>query len=150
MIDPTGIAATTKALISLAKAAGNTQLYEQIVDLTATLNEAVADNSALRTQVAELTETLRVKASLRFDGVAYWTGDGTAPEFGPYCTKCWDDERKLMRLRPYSTDNDGMFTCPECDKEITVFPDRFRAYLAEAESRNRPNDDYGSSLRQDY
>jgi hypothetical protein len=138
VIDPTGIAATTRALFGLAKAAGDTQLYEKIVELTGMLNEAVADNSALRAQVAELSETLRVKASLRFDGRAYWTGEGTGPEDGPYCSKCWDDERKLIRLHPHSgLEDDGMFGCPKCIKNITVFPDKLKRLIEEKDRAAR-------------
>ena len=47
MIDPTGVLATTKTIFRLAKAAGNVQLQEQVIELVGSLNEAVAENTAL-------------------------------------------------------------------------------------------------------
>ncbi|MGD0992872.1 MAG: hypothetical protein ABR998_10410 [Gemmatimonadales bacterium] len=70
----------------------------------------------LRTENAELRERLEAKAVLSFDGGAYWTKTSEGRD-GPFCSRCQDVERRLVRLRPgYNV----FWHCPECKQEFAV------------------------------
>lgn len=90
--------AAVKAAASIAKEAGKLELYEKILDLRDQLMQADDENRALRRRVDELEEQLRWKERLVFRYNVYWgRADEDDPEW-PYCPRCWDAERKAIRL----------------------------------------------------
>ena len=124
MIDPGAIASSVRVLTNLAKEAGKVELREKIVELVGQLNEVVADNSELRRRIEDLETRAQIKSSLQFRRFSYWTGESDSEENGPYCTKCWDVDGKLVRmLQPFSTDFGGR-NCPNCASSAPVFPER--------------------------
>ena len=68
--------------------------------------------------IAKLESELATKADLGeleklmvYDQTVYWkrTGNGDELERNPYCTVCWEKERRLSHLRPGATK--GTYTC---------------------------------------
>lgn len=56
------------------------------------------ENLALKERVRDLEASAQIEASLNWDGVVYWRG-GEDEKEGPYCPRCWDAEKKLLRLQ---------------------------------------------------
>ena len=70
----------------------------------------------LRAENTELRKQLDARASLSFDGGAYWAKTPEGKD-GPFCSRCQDVESRLVRLKPgyYS-----FWHCPECKQEFEV------------------------------
>lgn len=91
----------TSQIFAVLKEANRLDLYEKIA-------EAWEKNSALRDEVDSLKETVNqlqnekhIASRLMRDNEKQWLtlkddDDSTAR----YCTFCWDDTKKLIRLRP--------------------------------------------------
>lgn len=80
-----------------------TDLYGQNIDLK-------EENHKLRMELQEINEKSRINSELIHKENHYFKG-----EIGPYCTKCWDVDCKLVRLHERSPDNgQRYFCCPNC------------------------------------
>ena len=82
-----GVVDTLKETIGLIQKVDNIDLYRQMLDLQTQVMSLLEENKSLRT-------TLETRATLTFKSDAYWR-DGNE---GPFCSRCWDDEKKLIRL----------------------------------------------------
>lgn len=45
---------------------------------------------------------------------AYWDG-----EDGPFCIKCFDDERRLIRIN-FTFPSDDFASCPKCKNQFNI------------------------------
>lgn len=80
-----------------------TDLYGQNIDLK-------EENHKLRTSLQEIKERSKINSELKHKDNHYFKG-----EDGPFCTKCWDADSKLIRLHNGGTSNgETYFTCPNC------------------------------------
>jgi len=72
------------------------------------------ENFSLKKKIDKLDDTTKIESLLVHEDNHYFKVDGEKKE-GPYCTKCWDSERKLLRLH-IGNKNDGLqyFSCPNC------------------------------------
>lgn len=72
------------------------------------------ENYTLRKRLDELEERVNVKSRLVHEGNHYFLTEGDKRQ-GPYCTKCWDSDNKLIRLHKGGHHN-GLqyFSCPNC------------------------------------
>ena len=87
------------------------ELYRKILDLQGEAMELVEENSGLKKEIESVKEKLQLKESLKFERNAYWT-DGAGGKDGPFCSKCWDVEKLLVRM--LSTSDPGYVECPKC------------------------------------
>lgn len=80
-----------------------TDLYGQNIKLE-------EENHKLRTNLQEIKERSKINSELTHKDNHYFIGDD-----GPFCTKCWDADDKLVRLHEGSPANgQRYFTCPNC------------------------------------
>ncbi len=94
-----GIVDTLKETVGLIQKVDNIDLYQKMLELQTQTVALVEENRALRDRLA-------VRDQLAFRRNAYWRGDD-----GPYCSRCWDDETKLIRLHD---DGKWLPQCPKC------------------------------------
>jgi hypothetical protein len=105
-------------LDDLSKAAGVLRKADKIKEYKIILQaqEKLIDyqkrNSQLESENRTLKEKLEIKEDLIFEKNAYWVNRNQLKE-GPYCTLCWDDEKKLVRLREGDYIG-GWALCPKC------------------------------------
>ena len=91
-----GVIDTAKEAVQLVQKIDNIELYRKILDLYADAQKMVQDNGKLRDRIKELETALAIKDTLVFEDNHYFVvKDGTKD--GPYCTLCWDTDRKLVR-----------------------------------------------------
>lgn len=101
-----------KEIVSLVQKIDNIELLKNILSLQVEIQRQFEENVGLRQQVVELKEELRVKDSLRFDNGEYYLRKEGSSEDGPFCSTCWDVDRKLVRMvRGGMTDS---FYCQYC------------------------------------
>jgi len=105
---------TAKAAIELAKKGVSVELQETLMEMREQAVQLQEENLALRNQIRELEEAMAIRGNILWDerSRVYWLkgADGEKKE-GPYCTRCWDVNKLLVRLQQYVRSN---WTCLEC------------------------------------
>lgn len=98
-----------KELADIFQKIGKREQFKEILKLDDEVEKLKKENKELR-------EKLEFKEDIEFRDNAYWkksSGDG------PYCSACWDDKSKMIRLLP--TDNYGNFyECEICGNKVNV------------------------------
>jgi hypothetical protein len=95
--------------VKVARNAGNIELSIELAKVADDILDKQHKIEELDSVVRELKDKFEIKEELLHQNSAYWRPlDDTI--VGPYCTRCWDVKRVLVRL------NTGHipFECPEC------------------------------------
>ena len=99
-----------KDAISLAQKADNLALMRQLLDAQREMLDMQAEINTLHGKLLELEREKRDTEDLYFKDQAYWRKrDGI--EDGPFCPRCFDADRKIIRLRRV---NGYVPSCPNC------------------------------------
>jgi hypothetical protein len=107
---------TLKEGANAIKEAKNLELYERMLAVYGDVMELVEKNRELVDENRALKEELNTKAQLQFDEGfnCYWQSEDSKRD-GPYCTVCWDVDSKLVRMRSYRRQDEGVgYTCDYC------------------------------------
>jgi hypothetical protein len=111
-----------KSIAGVLQEAGKIEQYRQILDIIKELLEIQKKNFDLETENRSLKDKLETKNSLVFERNSYWTQNGDVKD-GPFCTCCWDDHRKTIRMQPCG--NPAYYNCPKCEnKNVEIFAER--------------------------
>lgn len=105
-----GVIEDVKEVVKLVQSIDNIDLYRKILDLQAEVTGLVQDKLQLTQQVRDLTEKLAIQGSLEFRDEGYWRKCDDGKEDGPFCTACWDSDKKLVRSVPIR----NVYGCPVC------------------------------------
>lgn len=102
-----------KSIAKSVSDAGNHELYQKLQDITREAYELSLENMQLKEEV----RTLREKQN-NDDIKVYKEGAYYFAEDGPYCTNCYDDLGKKIRMHE-SDNNMGTIynVCPKCKTE---------------------------------
>ena len=99
------------------------EIYDYIIDSKAALVDAKEENETLKAEVRALKASRELAHSLQHDGKVYWIAQGDKWD-GPFCSRCWDKDEKLVRLDHQIVRNDdpriGSFWCPVDHGSITT------------------------------
>lgn len=108
------ILAALQGVLTLAQGINNTKLTQEIINLQQSIlkvvtenNDLVKENIKLQTEIDLLKKDAEIKGKKLFKDGAYWIDND-----GPFCTRCFDDESKLIRGRCYTHRN--QMYCPNC------------------------------------
>jgi regulator of replication initiation timing len=116
-----------KSIAGVIQKVDNIELYRKILDLQAEALELIEQNSSLRAENIRLKEINKIQSNLVFKGNKYWLKKEESKMEGPYCSKCWDSNNKLLRMH----DLDDYFHCPEC--KTIVYKECAEIYSSGAE-----------------
>jgi hypothetical protein len=75
------------------------EIHEQLVNARESLSDALEDNRSLKGEVEQLKAERDLRASVIPAEGAYWTRKADSKLDGPFCTVCWDDSAKLVRIQ---------------------------------------------------
>ena len=100
-----------KTIYSVFQKAGKIDEYKQIVEALEKNLELQKDNQGLKDENKTLKDKLKIKGSINPRDNAYWVKKEDGSEDGPFCLRCYDKNKDLMRL-PQGQYN--FRTCPEC------------------------------------
>lgn len=102
-----------KDSVKIAKDIGNVELRSQLLDVQSELNELKEKVNDLTSENRELRGQLDLKESLSFDNSlgAYFLILKDGASDGPYCSKCYDVSRNLVRMLKHGSTR---FHCPAC------------------------------------
>lgn len=98
-----------KTVASLAQEYGKMDLYQKTVELMAQVTDLAAENFDLKTELVDLKAKMQLQEEVVFHDNHYWRKSANG-EDGPFCTRCWDVEGRLVRGLPGHDD----FECPAC------------------------------------
>jgi hypothetical protein len=102
---------TYKDIVELIKKGATVEAQEKIMEVRESALELQEENIILRQRVRALEDELRLKQQLKFEKSIYWLIDGQAKD-GPFCQRCYDVEKNLVRLQDYGLSG---WHCVECD-----------------------------------
>jgi regulator of replication initiation timing len=106
-------------IAKVLKEANRLDLYEQVFNMRTEMLEMQEANKKLKEENEELTSKLKIKEEIIPKNDCYWINKN-GQEDGPFCSKCFDDDSKLMRLH-YSGE-DGYYICPKCENGVYAKP----------------------------
>ncbi len=110
-----------KSTAKVLQEAGKIEQYQQILDAMAKLLEMQNRITELESENKDLEEKLRIKQNLAYENNAYWINKEDQKD-GPFCPRCWDKDKALIRVPTYPTDIWSI--CPECKNPVQTRPDR--------------------------
>jgi Zn finger protein HypA/HybF involved in hydrogenase expression len=122
-----------KSVANTLREADKIPQYQQILDALEKLIEMQNKIFILETENKDLKESLKIQKSLTFENNAYWINlDGKKD--GPYCSCCWDDDKKTIRMQPCGSP--AYYNCPKCEnKNVEIYPEKkIRYTVVEPES----------------
>lgn len=97
------------------------EALEKVGEVQDKLQELREDNLRLVEEKRELTERFRAQedaartdASLVYRDGEYYKQASGGSEDGPYCSRCWDTHRRLVRVHV----SEFFRTCPQCHIEM--------------------------------
>ena len=91
-----GVIDTAKEAVQLVQKIDNIELYRTILNLQADALKMVEDNGKLRDRIKELEAAFAIQGTLVFEDNHYFVVKENIKD-GPYCTLCWDNDRRLVR-----------------------------------------------------
>ncbi len=100
-----------KDAITVAQKADNIELTRQLLDAQRELLDMQAENNRLRGEIFELRSKEADAEGLHFDKNSYWKTMPAGAADGPFCSRCWDFDKKLVRLK---TSTKYVPVCPNC------------------------------------
>jgi hypothetical protein len=75
------------------------ELQALMLEAQRALGDAEEESRSLKREIEQLKEQASTATSLEFAETVYWRRDAKGQLDGPYCPTCWDDKRKLIRLK---------------------------------------------------
>jgi hypothetical protein len=109
-----GIIDNVKDIAELIKTYNNVELNQKIVDLRDEIFELKENNLKFKEKIKSLEEEKKINEKMIFEPPFYWLKDGEKKD-GPYCQKCYDDNKKLIRLQDLKN---GYWTCLVCKSSV--------------------------------
>lgn len=104
---------TYKDIFELIKKGATVEAQEKIMELREIAIELQEENFALKDHIRTLEEELKLKQQLKFEKTVYWLIDGQDKD-GPFCQRCYDVEKKLVRLQNYGSS----WFCVACNQSF--------------------------------
>jgi hypothetical protein len=97
---------------------GQLELYQRFLPLMDEIIKIKEQNIELQEENTKLKKQLEIKESLIFKNNSYYIGDEKGDiKDGPFCSCCWDDNAKLIRLHEDKRYTGTTFRwCPVCRK----------------------------------
>lgn len=112
-----GIIDTFKDVFTLVQKADNIELTNKIIALQTDVLAVFEENRTLKEKVRLLDDALELKVKMQFDKDAYWMGDGRTEKDGPYCSRCYDVDRKTVRM---GLRFNHYFRCTQCETSVQI------------------------------
>ena len=113
-----------KNTFTILKEAGKIKEYEKISSLTEENAKLKKKLTGSEGKIAKLTEEINQRKNLEYRNESYWNGDD-----GPYCSRCYDEFGKMIRIHPNSLGS-NFSTCPKCKTQVNITgrPDHIQTF----------------------
>ncbi len=113
-----------KGILDIAKTIKNADLLEKtstllgnLIEVQVTVIDLQGENETLKSKIEKLKHDLEFSENLHFENNVYWSRDESDNLVQAYCPKCWDDEKKAMKMqKEYDKTWPGTgWQCPKCN-----------------------------------
>lgn len=108
-----GLFDTIKDLKALAVGVENIDLISKLMDVQIQAYEILDENRELRLKLEELERAEEMTLNLSYEGDLYYRIDDNS---GPYCSKCWDVDKLLVRVPIHNYSDGWKGICKNCNK----------------------------------
>ena len=103
-----------EAIDEIEQKAKNLELMENILAAKSNILELKSTLIEKDELIKKLEDKLRIEQEMEFEEPVYWhIIDGE--KNGPFCQKCYDDNKKLARLQSKSSKYEGTWECTICN-----------------------------------
>ncbi|HAN10104.1 MAG TPA: hypothetical protein DCP90_05785 [Clostridiales bacterium] len=113
-----GLIGDIKDAASIVQKADNIELYQKILDIQASALELQEENINLKNKVRELEKRKNIEDSLEFRENAYYKKLEDNKEDGPFCSACWDKDKRLTRMHSINDGTVVKFACSVCNCRV--------------------------------
>lgn len=110
-----GIIDNAKDIAELIKKMGNMELYEKIIDLRDEIFSLREENLQQKEEINKLNNLLNVKQKVFYAAPYYWATIDGGKKAGPFCQKCYDTDKSLIRLQDCKR---GVWKCLSCQSVV--------------------------------
>lgn len=107
---------TIKDAVSIAQQSDNIQLYKSILDAYNAAIELMGENAELKERIKELEKQNVTDGMLEFNNNAYWIKKEDGIVDGPFCSRCWDADKTLVRMHVSTPDKKAK--CANCKSKL--------------------------------
>ena len=112
-----GIYEAIKDAVNIAMKADNFELISKLMDAQKESLDLLEENRQLRLRINELEDNDNLAKSLFFINNCYYRlEDKNFNE--PFCTNCWDNNRKLIRMHKYEDSIGHWVICNICKVDL--------------------------------
>ena len=101
------------SVLDLYKKGANLEAEQKLLELREAFFSLKEENLDLKEQLQELKEELKILDALSYEEPFYYAGEGDDRD-GPFCQKCFDVDRILVRLIPVKISK-GSHKCKNCE-----------------------------------
>lgn len=105
-LTPATVIALFKGAFALAKKRKDAELSAELLELQERMLQLVEEREQLASENRQLRDQRSLAAEFEYRDNAYFRRDD-----GPYCPRCWDDDRKVIRMQRHPG---KVPTCPKC------------------------------------
>lgn len=100
---------------NFATGANDIQTVNLLKDIQIEVYDLLEENRELRDKIRELENNDITESEMKYIGNVYFF-----KKDGPFCTKCFDDEKKKIRMSVENTWGSSFITakCPKCANEV--------------------------------
>lgn len=103
-----------KDVASIVQKADNIELYKKILDLQKEVLDIIEENKILKEKIMQLEKNDYLQKNLILKNECYYLNKDNGELDGPYCTTCWDKDKKLIRMTKYRTGSPTKIICNSC------------------------------------
>jgi len=111
-----GIFDDLKNAAKILQEAGKIEQYKKILEAQKELLDMQKKIDDLEEENRELKKKLKIKESVAYRNNAYWVKKSEKEEDGPFCSRCYDKDKDLIRMQPCGNPEWG--ECPECNNRV--------------------------------
>lgn len=112
-----GLVENVKDAVKLIQQLDNVDLMRKMLDVQNDSMRLAEENTQLREQVERLENAFNISGDVSYEGNAYWLVKSEEEKQGPYCSRCWDLDKQLVRM-PQAGPVRKVLHCPQCKNVI--------------------------------
>lgn len=107
-----------KAAFDIAKKAQSVELQSELLSMREDYNTLQEKNFELQARVKELEAAQALAADLEYRQPVYYLKKENGSEDGPFCQRCWDVDRRLVRVEVFRNARGTLSAiCDQCNVE---------------------------------
>lgn len=113
-----------KSVIGIIQKVDNIDLYQKILDIQRQALNLVDENRKVEEEKSSLEKQLDISDRLVFSTSesAYMLRTNELPD-GPFCTRCYDVDKKIVRLHHGLVED--VLECPHCERTVHINKDSY-------------------------